>query len=255
MKYKLLIVEDENFEKEALEMIVKKTYSEISIVGIASSGKEAIKKAKVFKPDIILMDIGIPELDGLSAQRKILEFLPDVRTIILTAYSDFQHAQDAINCRVVDYLVKPIRTKKLTQSIDRVLADLQKNPVHTSFIQETTKISQNEFIQQALVYIENHYLENIQVAELAKLLYLNPQYFSRLFKKEMNISFSEFLLLYRLEKSKDLLIETDLPIYAIASNSGFTDSSYYCKTFKKYVHISPLKFRNQQRKGDLASPS
>ena len=248
MKYKLLIVEDENFEKEALEAIITQHYGEISIVGIATSGKEAIRKAKLIKPDIILMDIGIPELDGLSAQRKILEFLPDVQTIILTAYSDFQHAQEAINCRVVEYLVKPIRTKKLTEAIDRILLSFQKNPAHTSFMQETTQITQNEFIQQALLYIEKHYLENIQVAELAKSLYLNPQYFSRLFKKEMNISFSEFLLLYRLEKSKDMLIHTDLPIYAIASNSGFTDSSYYCKTFKKYVHISPLKFRNQQKR-------
>lgn len=248
MKYKLLIVEDENFEKEALETIITQHYAEISIVGIATSGKEAIRKAKLFKPDIILMDIGIPELDGLSAQRKILEFLPEVQTIILTAYSDFQHAQEAINCRVVEYLVKPIRTKKLTDAIDRILLSFQKNQTHTSFMQETTQITRNEFIQQALLYIEKHYLENIQVAELAKSLYLNPQYFSRLFKKEMNISFSEFLLLYRLEKSKDLLIHTDLPIYAVASNSGFTDSSYYCKTFKKYVHISPLKFRNQQKR-------
>lgn len=248
MKYKLLIVEDENFEKEALETIITHHYAEISIVGIATSGKEAIRKAKLFKPDIILMDIGIPELDGLSAQRKILEFLPEVQTIILTAYSDFQHAQEAINCRVVEYLVKPIRTKKLTDAIDRILLSFKKNQTHTSFMQETTQITRNEFIHQALLYIEKHYLENIQVAELAKSLYLNPQYFSRLFKKEMNISFSEFLLLYRLEKSKDLLIHTDLPIYAVASNSGFTDSSYYCKTFKKYVHISPLKFRNQQKR-------
>ncbi len=248
MKYKLLIVEDENFEKEALEAIITKTYTEISIVGIATSGKEAVQKAKLFKPDIILMDIGIPELDGLSAQRKILEFLPDVQTIILTAYSDFQHAQEAINSRVVEYLVKPIRTKKLTEAIDRILLNFKRNQTHTSFMPETSQITQNELIQQALLYIEKHYLENIQVAELAKSLYLNPQYFSRLFKKEMSISFSEFLLLYRLEKSKDLLIDTDLPIYAIASSSGFTDSSYYCKTFKKYVHISPLKFRKQQKR-------
>ncbi len=247
MKYKLMIVEDENYEKEALETIVTNTYSEISIVGMATGGKEAVRKAKIFKPNIILMDIGIPELDGLAAQRKIIDFLPDVRTIILTAYSDFQHAQDAINSQVVDYLVKPIRTKKLTDAIDRILKDFKKDNTYTSGVREITKISQNTAIQQALVYIENHYLENIQVAELAKSLYLNPQYFSRLFKKELNISFSEFLILYRLEKSKDLLIDTDLPIYAIASCTGFSDSSYYCKLFKKYVHMSPLNFRNKNR--------
>ncbi|MFI3618641.1 MULTISPECIES: response regulator transcription factor [Enterococcus] len=248
MKYKMLIVEDENFEKEALETIISKKYNEISIVGLATSGKEAVNKAKLFRPDIILMDIGIPELDGLSAQRQILDFLPDVRTIILTAYSDFQHAQDAINSRVVDYLIKPIRTKKLTESIDRILLDFQNNSNHVSYgVNELSQISQNETIQQALIYIENHYLENIQITELAKSLFLNPQYFSRLFKKELNISFSEFLILYKLEKSKDLLIETDLPIYAIANNSGFTDSSYYCKTFKKYVHVSPLQFRKRNK--------
>lgn len=247
MTYKLLIVEDESFEKEALKKIIEKEYQQITIVGTATSGIEAVTLAKQLKPDIILMDIGLPELDGLSAQKKIITVLPDVKTIILTAYSDFQHAQEAITSKVVDYLVKPVRTKDLKQSINKILiTPIKQSEETTNVTTLDTSMNQNEIITKALHYVENHYTENIQLSSLAESLYLNPQYFSRLFKKELNMNFSEFLTLYRLEISKNLLRQTQLPIYAVASQSGFTDSAYYCKTFKKFFGISPLKYRNKQ---------
>lgn len=244
MTTKLLIVEDENLEKEALKKIIEKNYKEILIVGTATSGYEAIKLAEQFKPDIILMDIGLPELDGLSAQKKIIEFSPNVKTIILTAYSDFQHAQKAINSKVADYLVKPIRTKELKKSINTILETLHQENLTISSPEKMNEIGKNEIIRKALKYVEENYTENIQLKTLAEILYLNPQYLSRLFKKELNINFSEFLILYRLEISKDLLKSTSLPIYAVATKSGFTDASYYCKIFKKFLGVSPLKFRN-----------
>lgn len=247
MTYKLLIVEDESFEKEALKKIIEKEYQQITIVGTATSGIEAVTLAKQLKPDIILMDIGLPELDGLSAQKKIITVLPDVKTIILTAYSDFQHAQEAITSKVVDYLVKPVRTKDLKQSINKILiTPIKQSEETTNVTTLDTSMNQNEIITKALHYVENHYTENIQLSSLAESLYLNPQYFSRLFKKELNMNFSEFLTLYRLEISKNLLRQTQSPIYAVASQSGFTDSAYYCKTFKKFFGISPLKYRNKQ---------
>lgn len=94
--YKLMIVEDEPLERKALRIILKKEFYNIDIIEDSKNGEEAVLKAKVFKPDIILMDIKMPEKTGLDAQKEIIEFLPNVKTIIITAYEQFSYAQTAI---------------------------------------------------------------------------------------------------------------------------------------------------------------
>lgn len=247
MSQRLMIVEDEALEAQALKTIISKEFPGIDIVGHAVSGQEAIMIAKDKVPEIILMDIGIPEIDGLTAQREIISFLPNVQTIVLTAYSDFHHAQSAISSGVVEYLLKPARKEIIVAAIGKVMYGLEQDS-SSNITVDLQVTSTDERINKAISFIKNNYMSDIQVNQLAKLLFLNPQYFSRLFKKEMNISFSEFLILYRIDKAKRLLTTTDLPIYSIAAQTGFTDASYFCKKFNQYVGKTPLNYRRTTKK-------
>lgn len=242
MTYTLMIVEDELLERQALQSIISNKFEMINIIGEADNGRKAIELAKNLKPDIILLDIGIPDINGLEAQKIIIQFLPQVQTIILTAYSDFTHAQQAVSIRVNDYLLKPIRTPILIESIHKAIENIPKKDEnnHKNVI---LKMSNNNLIQQAINLIEGNYNKEIQLNWLANEIHLNPQYFSRLFKKEVGISFSEFLTLYRIEKAKTLLMESDFPIYRIANEVGFSDASYFCKVFGKHTDTSPNSYR------------
>lgn len=242
MSYRLMIVEDEPLEIRALKAIIQNHLPFIDIVGYAVSGKEAIQLAKQEIPDIILLDIGIPEVDGLSAQREIIKYLPDVKTIVLTAYSDFNHAQSAINSKVVDYLLKPVRKQKIIDAISAVVdsLDAENESKSSPVLKETAK---NDVVQKAIIYIEKHYSDELRLNHLAKSLYVNSQYLSRLFKKELDLSFNEYVTIYRINQAKVLLTETQLPMYSIAAKTGFTDTSYFCKKFNSHTGLTPLTYR------------
>lgn len=235
---KLMIVEDEKLEKKALHKIIEKNFPYIEIVAEPSSGIEAIKLGKKLKPHILFLDIGIPEIDGLSVQKKLKGVLPDLQTIILTAYYDFDHAHKALTYQVADYLVKPARKEVIIESLNKIIATFE-----FTNDEPIKKVSYHESIAAALKYIETHYAEPIQLKQIAELHFINPQYFSKLFKKEVGISFNEYLLNYRIDKAKNLLESTTFPISIISEKSGFTDTAYFCKKFNSVVQSTPLKYR------------
>lgn len=99
-------------------------FENISVVGEAENGRQAIEMASRLKPDIIIMDIKMPGINGIDAATKILETLPDIIIIILTAYDNFSYAQKAINCGIEGYLLKPIQKKEVVAKLSEVLERL-----------------------------------------------------------------------------------------------------------------------------------
>ena len=95
--YKLLIVEDEIWEREGLVDFIDWRQLNIQIVGTASNGIQGLKMAKLHQPDIIITDIRMPILDGLELSKRVKFFLPQCKIIIITGYDDFEYARDAIH--------------------------------------------------------------------------------------------------------------------------------------------------------------
>lgn len=113
---RVLICEDEPLEREALRSLLE-TYidSEVHIVGEAENGRIAIDLAERYRPDIIIMDIQMPVIDGLNASHKIRKLLPDTEIVISTAHGQFEYARQAIVVGVYDYLVKPATPAEFNQ--------------------------------------------------------------------------------------------------------------------------------------------
>lgn len=123
--YRLLIVEDEYLQQETLKSLINSNIGEVKVVGIAEDGQEALEKFHKVKPDIVLMDIHIPKLDGLKASKAMKKANPKLAVIILTAYSEFDYAQEAISINVDDYLLKPVKLEDLKASITRSIEKLK----------------------------------------------------------------------------------------------------------------------------------
>ena len=117
---KLLIADDEYLVIDYLKMIIEKNFNDITIVGAASTGREAIEKAISLKPDIVFMDIHMPGINGIEAIRQIKNSNNDVFFIILTAYEYFDYAKEALNLGVFEYLLKPINKAKLIETINNL---------------------------------------------------------------------------------------------------------------------------------------
>jgi len=244
--YNILIAEDESLERRALKHIISKRLNNVTICGEAQNGFEAIEMAKTNNPDIILMNIDMPKLNGLEVQKEILKFLPNVMTIIIASYDDFAFIQTAIRLKVVDYLLKPVKPSELIESIKRGISiiNLQGN-------QKTVKECNNTLIQEAIRFIENNFDQDISLEATAAFVHLNTQYFCRYFKSQTGINFIDYLSSLRIKKAKEMLIDTNENITEISMSVGYTDSSYFGKVFLRTVGMTPNKFRGLNKKQQL----
>jgi len=105
--------------------MVKKYFTDIEIIRDATNGEEAIKLCREFKPDIMIIDNEMHPKTGLEAQEVIVKFLPDIKAIVVSEFDNFEFIQKAIKLRASDYILKPVNTKELMDSICRVISELK----------------------------------------------------------------------------------------------------------------------------------
>ncbi|MCA0989069.1 response regulator [Guptibacillus algicola] len=116
MNIKLLLVDDHLMVRKGLRLFLQ-TQKDIEIVGEASTGQEAIDLAVELKPDVILMDLIMPEMDGIEATKKVKQNLPTTKIIILTSFSDQEHVLPAIRAGAEGYQLKDIDPDELIFTI------------------------------------------------------------------------------------------------------------------------------------------
>jgi CheY-like chemotaxis protein len=114
----ILICEDElDAQKFLKEILLENDYD----VFTAKDGEESIRMTKKIKPDLILLDIRMPKLDGLEAAKEIRKFNTDVKIVFLTAFESMELSKEAAKYDIVDYLVKPISSKNIIKVIEQAL--------------------------------------------------------------------------------------------------------------------------------------
>lgn len=113
---KLLIADDQELIRESLSIVLNMD-DEIEIVGLAENGAEAIELCEQDQPSTILMDINMPEMDGISATKIIKQRWPDIKVIILTTFQEVHHVIEALTIGAEGYLLKAIHPKDLLAGI------------------------------------------------------------------------------------------------------------------------------------------
>ena len=104
----------------------------------------------------------------------------------------------------------------------------------------------------AIRYIHEHYCEDVNLEDLAKIVYVSSYYLSHLFRDEMGVTFKDYLSGVRIEQSK-ILLKEGLSVEDVAERVGFNDSNYFIKIFKKYVGITPSKYKKTTWSGEIGS--
>lgn len=126
---KIFIADDEYLAIDAVKCMIERHFPEGVVVGTASSGKEAILKVGELKPDIALMDIHMPGIDGIEAIKQIKATHPNIFFAVLTAYDFFDYAKEAIGLGVLDYLLKPIKKDQLIGILNRAKMKIEENRI------------------------------------------------------------------------------------------------------------------------------
>lgn len=104
-----------------------------------------------------------------------------------------------------------------------------------------------DYIQKAVVYIDDHFEKNIRIGELASFLGVSRSHFSSAFRKAVGCSVQEYIMSLRMNKAVSLLRETSMPVGAVAAAVGYGDQLAFSRVFRKRYGVSPLHFRNQER--------
>lgn len=118
--------------------------------------------------------------------------------------------------------------------------------------EKMTDQKKNSYVELLIHYVEEHYTEQISFAELAKQLHLTRHYLSFLFKREMGVSFMQYLIRYRIEKAKEMLLSNDYLVYEVGANVGYQDPAYFSRIFKQVTDYSPVEYSMRNRAGDNA---
>ncbi len=115
--YKLMLVDDESDIREGLQEVIDFEKYGFTVVGEASNGVEALQVAEREQPDLIISDIRMPLMDGLTMLKKARQTLPTLRCIILSGYDDFEYARQAMKVNCLGYLLKPISSTEFTEML------------------------------------------------------------------------------------------------------------------------------------------
>ncbi|OBZ16560.1 hypothetical protein A7975_01140 [Bacillus sp. FJAT-26390] len=146
--HKVLIVDDEPMIREGLQTLVDWGKYGFAVVGAASNGREAVEKHAALGPDLILIDIRMPGMDGLQAIEEIRKTDAVCHFLILSGYAEFDYAKQAIAHNVDGYILKPIDEDELESYVERISTRLQKQSEQQLNAEQSTMLLREEMLQQ-----------------------------------------------------------------------------------------------------------
>ena len=120
MTIKIVIADDHPVVRKGLSLLLS-SQDEFEVIGEAANGEEAIAKALELSPEIMLMDLVMPKMDGISATKEILRLKPEIKILILTSFSDANHAIPALEAGALGYLLKENDPEEVIQAISKLV--------------------------------------------------------------------------------------------------------------------------------------
>ena len=246
-KLRVLLVDDEIMIREGFKRLFDWGAHDCEVVGEAADGMEALTRIDVLHPDIVIMDINIPIMNGMKVIGVSRIKHPDTAFVIVSGYDDFSYCREALRLQITDYILKPVNYEEFGTCIDNLKISLFKRRVSDTAEPEK---QEERTITVITRYLQEHLAEEISLSVLAEEFHLNPQYISQLFKNEIGVNFLSYLTNIRMEKAKKLLLSTSLPITDIADKSGYGDYRVFTKVFKKSEGITPSQYRRDFLESD-----
>ncbi len=237
-KLRVLLVDDEIMIREGFKKLFDWEAHECVVVGEAADGMEAITKIDEEQPDIVIMDINIPIINGLKVIQLSRVKYPSMAFVIVSGYDDFSYCREALRLQITDYILKPVNYEEFGSCIDQLKISLYNNEV-----KEKPVVKKERVITGITKYMQEHLSEDVSLHILSEEFHLNSQYISQLFKNEIGVNFLTYLTNIRMEHAKKLLLSSSLSIAEVSEQSGYGDYRVFTKVFKKSEGITPSQYR------------
>lgn len=237
-RLRVLLVDDEIMIREGFKKLFDWEAHDCEVAGEAADGMEALTKIDTLKPDIVIMDINIPIMNGLKVIQTSRLKYPDMAFVIVSGYDDFTYCREALRLQITDYMLKPVNYDEFGKCIDKL---------RISMFESQTKKGDADMEEQPMFeivrYMQEHLSEEISLTVLAEEFHLSAQYISQLFKNEIGVNFLTYLTSIRMEQARKLLLSTSLSIVEVSEKTGYSDYRVFTKVFKKIEGVTPSQYR------------
>lgn len=249
MKYTVLVVDDESLIARNIKRSIEKANPNFEVIGMCSTGLEALEFIEENPPQVVFTDIRMPEMDGLELVKKISANYPFITCVIVSGYNDFEYAKTAMECNVKYYILKPVNRDELSKCLTKIENTiLSKYPGLDKAIDDNCAPSSEEIVELIKSYIHEKYKSTVDFGEMAKNLGFSQPYLTKVFTKHVGKNPSTYLKEYRINVAKQLLADKNHSLSAISEQTGFADQFHLSKSFKAVTGMSPSEYRQSSRR-------
>ncbi|HHY83660.1 MAG TPA: response regulator [Clostridiales bacterium] len=238
--FTVVVVDDEYWALQGIINTFKWQRYGLKVIFNTCDPLEAWEKIQELKPDVVFTDIMMPNMTGLELAENIRNANIDCELVILTGYSEFEYAKQAISLRVFEYFLKPIDPN----ATDKLLSNLYEHLKRKNGINSENEFSfiENKQFQEMVQYINQNYGEMLHITKLCKKFYIDVSYCNKLFHQYFKKTFTEYVTDIRMNKAKEF-ISKGFSIKDVGGRVGYTDYNYFLKAFKKYYGVSPSEYK------------
>lgn len=205
---------------------------------------------ELIKKDISLVIFNVEMISEDSlALCKDIRSVSDIAIVFICAKFNYQMIKAAMQYKISDILTYPYTNQDITASLLHIEQEIKQSDEQSlHYIQQDHNVDseRNEnVIEQVKSFIHKELHQQITLKQISKALHFNYAYLGQKFKNQENVSFNEYLLQQRMERAKQLLQQTDLKIYEIAQEVGYTEIDWFYKKFREYTGVSANEYRKK----------
>lgn len=243
---KILIADDELIERRYLKDLFDKYPELYTVVGEAKNGQEVFRQVAQQSPDVIILDINMPLIDGLTSAREIKLRYPNIIILLNTAYAEFEFAKKALDYRLDAYLLKPAGEALILQTIENCIRNRRSAFTEASndLLAIAPELDQDP-IDRVVDYIDHNLQQALTLDALAEIAHFTPSYLSRVFHERKGMTVTAYIAQVRIEQSKFFLVHSSISIQEVAYRSGFQSTSNFNRVFKQHTGLTPLEWRHR----------
>lgn len=257
--YQVLLADDEQIERMALARRLQRIFGNVLEIQEATDGKEALERFQEKPSQIVIMDISMPEMNGMEAAEEIHKLDPECVIIFLTAYDDFSYAKRAIVIRALDYLLKPCEQEELITVMEEAMRLTDKRAQQSGQTEASRAAGQeseprnedradrlDQAAEKIRRYIRANYMHELSMQDAARMMNYSDAYFSKLFKECFDQNFTTYLTHFRVEEAKGLLRDRTINVRDVSARVGYSDANYFAKVFKRITGMLPSEYRSEE---------
>lgn len=242
--YKIVIVDDESEVSGGLARYFPWKENGFEVVRCFNNAHQALEYLEQTQADVLITDICMPGMSGLELVKELRMKKINLQMILLSAYKNFQYAQQAMFYGVKYYLVKPASYSEVLEILENVKQDLNKAAEGNVHNLKKNAGLNAKIIFQINNYIAEHY-DTVTLPVLSELTHMNESYLSRFYRENTGETISAYIMQVKMKQALRLLQDISYKnIYQVAETLGYTNAKSFSKAFKSFYGLNPQEYRN-----------